>query len=236
AGKPNKVHFDQHKFRVHSADGDNDVNVQGTRFDLTYDLKKGAPEVSNIEILENYRSALKTLGATALSSGDHEIVARYDDHGQAIWMQIDADSNLNEVVIHVIEEKAFQATIKPPDAGAMKTALDKDGHVALYINFDFDKATLRPDAAPIVAQVVALLKGNPGLKLSVDGNTDNVGGHDYNVELSQQRAAAVVAALVKSGIAAGRLKSAGYGPDKPIADNDSSRGRAKNRRVELVKD
>ncbi|MGH8539211.1 MAG: OmpA family protein, partial [Stenotrophobium sp.] len=101
--------------------------------------------------------------------------------------------------------------------------------------FDFDKATLRPDAAPIVAQVVALLKDNPALKLSVEGNTDNVGGHDYNVKLSQQRAAAVVAELVKAGIAADRLKAAGNGPDKPIADNASSRGRAKNRRVELVK-
>ncbi|MEO8804049.1 MAG: OmpA family protein [Rudaea sp.] len=235
AGTPDKSHFDQHAFRVHSDDGDNDVNVQGVRFDLTYALKDGAPEASDVDILGNYRSALEKLGATILYTDPSSMVARYDDHGQAIWMQIDADNNNSGIIIHVIEEKAFHASIKPPDASAMKTALDKDGHIALYINFDFDKATLRPDAAPIIAQVVTLLKDNPDLKLSVDGNTDNVGGHDYNVKLSQQRAAAVVAELVKAGIATDRLKSSGNGPDKPVADNATSRGRAENRRVELVK-
>src|SRR3546814_9661201 len=61
---------------------------------------------------------------------DNEIVARYDDNGQAIWMEIDIDNNLDEINVHVIEEKAFEATIKPPDASAMKTALDRDGHIA----------------------------------------------------------------------------------------------------------
>lgn len=64
---------------------------------------------------------------------------------------------------------------------------------------------------------------------------DSAGGHDYKAKLSQQRAATVVAELVKNGIAAGRLTSSGVGPDKPIADNDSSDGRARSRRVELVK-
>src|SRR3546814_10987939 len=122
-------------------------------------------------------------------------------------MEIDIDNNLDEINVHVIEEKAFEATIKPPDASAMKTALDRDGHIALHVNFDFNKATLRPDAAPVIAQVVTLLKDNADLKLSIEGHTDNVGGHDYNVQLSQDRAAAVVAALVKAGIAAGPLAS-----------------------------
>src|SRR3546814_3999213 len=68
-------------------------------------------------------------------------------------MEIDIDNNLDEINVHVIEEKAFEATIKPPDASAMKTALDRDGHIALHVNFDFNKATLRPDAAPVIAQV-----------------------------------------------------------------------------------
>jgi len=117
----------------------------------------------------------------------------------------------------------------------MKDGLDKDGRVALYVNFDFAKATLKPDAQPIIAQVVALLKRNPDLSVSIDGHTDAIGLHDYNVKLSQDRAASVVAAIVAAGIDGGRLKSAGYGPDKPIAPNDTDEGRAKNRRVELVK-
>ncbi len=117
----------------------------------------------------------------------------------------------------------------------MKAALDKDGHIALDVHFDFNKATLRPDAKPIIDQVVALMKNNPGLKIEIDGHTDNIGSHDYNVKLSQERAAAVVAAVVAGGIDAGRFKSAGFGPDKPVADNTKEEGRAKNRRVELVK-
>ena len=125
--------------------------------------------------------------------------------------------------------------MKPPEASALKAALDKDGRVALYVNFDFAKSTLKPDAAPVVAQVLKLMKDNPGLKLAIEGHTDNVGGSDYNSKLSQARAAAMVGALVAQGIAADRLTSAGYGSDKPIADNNTSDGRAKNRRVELVK-
>src|SRR3546814_6487954 len=84
---------------------------------------------------------------------DNEIVARYDDNGKAIWLEIDIDNNMDEINAHVIEEKAFEATIKPPDASAMKTALDRDGHIALHVNLDFHKATLRPDVALVIAQV-----------------------------------------------------------------------------------
>lgn len=75
----------------------------------------------------------------------------------------------------------------------------------------------------------------PSLTLAVNGHTDNVGQHDYNVKLSQMRAAAVVDALVAAHIAPRRLSSGGFGPDQPIDDNSTEKGRAKNRRVELVK-
>ena len=87
----------------------------------------------------------------------------------------------------------------------------------------------------MIAQIVALMKSNPDLKVEIDGHTDSIGGHDYNMKLSTDRAAAVVAAVTAGGIDASRLSSAGFGPDKPIATNDSDEGRAKNRRVELVK-
>ena len=117
----------------------------------------------------------------------------------------------------------------------MKLDLDKYGRVRLYINFDFNKATLRPDAKPIIGEVIKLLKQNPDLSLAVNGNTDNVGTHDYNVDLSRRRAAAVVDALVAAHVSSGRLTAGGFGPDQPIADNDTEKGRALNRRVELVK-
>ena len=155
--------------------------------------------------------------------------ARLENNGQTIWLNV--YSQENDIQLEIIEEKAFQASIAAPEASAMKTALDKDGRISLYVNFDFNKATLKADAAPVVGQVVKLLKDNPGLKLEIGGHTDNIGGRDYNLNLPAQRAAAIVAA----GVAADRLRAAGYGPDKPIADNDKDEGRAKNRRVELVK-
>src|SRR3546814_13582619 len=91
-------------------------------------------------------------------------------------MEIDIDNNLDEINVHVIEEKAFEATIKPPDASAMKTALDRDGHIALHVNFDFNKATLRPDAAPVIAHVVTLLTDNAALQPSIEGPPANAAG------------------------------------------------------------
>ena len=79
------------------------------------------------------------------------------------------------------------------------------------------------------------MKSNPGLKLSVEGHTDNAGDPASNKKLSEARAKSVTAAIVASGIEAARLSAAGFGQDKPVADNRTEEGRAKNRRVELVK-
>jgi len=82
---------------------------------------------------------------------------------------------------------------------------------------------------------VLLLQDDPALKLSIDGHTDATGAAERNRTLSKERAEAVRAALLAKGIAAERLSAQGFGPDKPLADNGSEEGRAKNRRVELVK-
>ncbi len=229
----NHSKFDRYTFKVKDGDDTRDVKVDGATHNLEYGPKKGAEEASPAELLANYKAAFDKMGAQTLFSDDTDIVARYDDKGQAIWIMY--GDNGGDIDIHVVEEKAFHASMKPPKPDVMKTVLDKKGVISLYINFDFDKASLRPDAAPVIAQVDALLKNNPDLKLDIEGNTDNVGGHDYNVKLSQARAQKVVATLEKDGIAADRLKAEGNGPDKPISENDDSRGRAKNRRVDLVK-
>jgi outer membrane protein OmpA-like peptidoglycan-associated protein len=127
------------------------------------------------------------------------------------------------------------ADIEQPTAESLKSELDKTGRAILYINFDFNKASIRPDAKPVIDQVIKLMTDNPSLTLAINGHTDNVGQHDYNVKLSQMRAAAVVALLVAAHIAPGRLSAGGFGPDQPIEDNGTDKGRARNRRVELVK-
>ena len=120
-------------------------------------------------------------------------------------------------------------------SSAMLDALNKDGFIALDIHFDTAKATIKADSTAQVDEIASLLKANPKLKLSVEGHTDNTGTPEGNRKLSDARAASVKAALVAKGIEAPRLQSKGFGQDKPVADNRTEEGRAKNRRVELVK-
>lgn len=232
ADTPTKRNFDKADFTVQNGDDTSTVSVEGALYDVNYSSGPGAP-ASDLAIQQNYRDALKKLGAQTLLADDRDTTARLEDAGKTIWIKVYSQETGIEVT--AVEEKAFATSITAPTADALKTALDKDGRIVLYVNFDFNKATLKPDAKPVIDQVVALMKSSPALKLEIDGYTDNIGAHDYNVKLSQDRAAAVVAALKTAGVDATRLSSNGFGPDKPIADEATAEGRAKNRRVELVK-
>jgi outer membrane protein OmpA-like peptidoglycan-associated protein len=117
----------------------------------------------------------------------------------------------------------------------MFEALNRDGHIALYINFDTGKSIIKPESKPIINQIIEMLKSNPDLKIHVEGHTDNVGNPKSNKTLSDERAKAVVREIAAQGIDAQRLNPVGYGQEKPVADNTTEEGRAKNRRVELVK-
>jgi OOP family OmpA-OmpF porin len=101
------------------------------------------------------------------------------------------------------------------------------------VNFDFDKAEIRPDAAVILDEAASILNANPGRNVRVEGHTDSVGTDEYNQQLSERRANAVRDYLVEKGVDASRLTSAGFGESNPIASNDTADGRALNRRVEL---
>jgi len=151
-----------------------------------------------------------------------EIWKRWQDEDDSYWLTI-------------VEKKALEMKAKLLDAEAMKAALDAQGHVALYINFDTDATAIKPESQPILAEIVKLLKAHPDLKLEVQGHTDNAGTPAHNQQLSTGRASAVLGALLAQGIAIDRLTAKGYGQAKPIADNASDDGKAKNRRVELVK-
>lgn len=140
------------------------------------------------------------------------------------------------VLLDVVEDKPMETKMVTVDAAKMAKDIATTGRVALYgLYFDTDKADLKPESAPSLAEIVKLLKGEPDLKVYIVGHTDNAGGFDYNMGLSQRRAKSVVDQLVQSGIAADRLKPAGAGLIAPVAPNDDEAGRSKNRRVEIVK-
>lgn len=99
--------------------------------------------------------------------------------------------------------------------------------------FDFDKAVIKPEAYPLLDEVVVILEKNPAMSVELQGHTDNIGAKDYNMGLSMRRANAVAKYLVDKGILRNRLATTGYGYAQPVALNGTEFGRALNRRVEL---
>lgn len=180
--------------------------------------------VSNDQFELTYERALTKAGWTIGRRNEEQgfLYAHYDKNGRDIWVYLSGG-----------EHHSF--TVSDLGAG-LKAALAKRCKVAIYgVNFDFNKATLRPDAEPVLRQVLALFKDEPKLAVEIGGHTDNVGTPAYNQTLSEHRAAAVKAWLVAHGVASTRLTTHGYGQSRPLVANDSDAHRAKNRRVELKK-
>lgn len=139
-------------------------------------------------------------------------------------------------LLDILEVDKVEDDLLKVDAEAMSKDLDTYGKVALYgIYFDYDKATIKAQSKSALDEIAKLLKKRSRLQLYVVGHTDMKGRLEYNTHLSQKRAEAVVAALVNQyGIRAARLTPRGVGPLVPVMSNQNDKGRAKNRRVELV--
>ena len=123
----------------------------------------------------------------------------------------------------------------PPAASPVEKAIVEKGRVKLNVEFDTNKAIVKPNYNSDINQLAIVMKKYTDLKITIEGHTDNVGGAKYNETLSRRRADAVKKILVdKHGIEASRLTAKGYGLTKPVATNDTKEGRQKNRRVEAA--
>lgn len=230
--------FGEHAFPVGKPDGDIDhVTIEGRKTQIGYRIKEGARPPSSLQIARNFINASAPAGGKVLfdtkDPGNRIVTIRLAKDGREIWVVIETGGDEAESYLLTIVEKG--GMVQEITANAMFDALAKEGRIALYILFDTGKATIKPESQPIVKQVVDMMKAHPDLKVAVEGHTDNVGSPVSNKALSQQRAQSVVAAITSQGIAAPRLTAAGFGQDKPVADNATEDGRAKNRRVELVR-
>jgi len=103
------------------------------------------------------------------------------------------------------------------------------------VEFGFNKFNLKPDAQVKLAKISGILLAYPGLRVQVNGYTDNIGSDEYNQKLSEERADGVRDFLVTEGVATTNISAAGYGKTDPVADNSTASGRAENRRVEVVR-
>ena len=138
--------------------------------------------------------------------------------------------------VEIVEDVNFKPTHEAVKAEDMTAKISKKGHIALYgIHFDFDSDVLKPESRPALEEIAKALKADTSLKIYIAGHTDNEGTLEYNVDLSQRRAQAVVKKLISQyDIASARLVPVGVGPAAPIATNKTEEGRTLNRRVELV--
>lgn len=154
-------------------------------------------------------------------------------NGDDIYIQL--YGNTSTGAIQILQKAPFEQTISIIKSDEIKKALDATGKAVLHINFDTDKASLKPDGKTAVDEITKVLKNDGNLKLAINGYTDNSGNDSHNIQLSKDRATAVLNAITTSGIDQSRLSAEGFGSKTPIADNSSEEGKAQNRRVELVK-
>ena len=140
-------------------------------------------------------------------------------------------------LLEIIESKTMDTGMVKVDAEAIGKGIDATGHMAIYgVLFDTNSAKIKPESAPVLAEIAKLLQSRPSLKILVVGHTDKQGAYEYNINLSSQRSNSVARYLSeKHDIDPDRMRSAGVGFLAPVATNDTPDGRTKNRRVELVK-
>jgi outer membrane protein OmpA-like peptidoglycan-associated protein len=258
AGPPAKtVEFDE--FEIPIGPGTNKgftktEHVEGRMTSFYYGRPK---DRSQLEIFRNYEEALKAAGFQTLftctgrecgiqnnhpplgyiPSGDaaRYLAARLARPEGDVYVAMHVQPLDTRFVI--VETKPMATGLVKISADALAKDINSTGHVAVYdILFDTGSAVVKPESTSALAEIAKLLSAMPSLTLHVVGHTDNVGALAQNLDLSRRRASAVVTALTTTHkIAPARLRADGVGPLAPVASNDSDSGRAKNRRVELVK-
>jgi OmpA-OmpF porin, OOP family len=215
-GKPNKVQ-----------------NVEGAYERLDFRCPAGT---SSIQTYRNAENALKAKGYQILFLDNYGDNSRFRFTARQGGQWITFYSDRLDYQLIAVKEKQLEQQMQANTAAGWGEQISQTGHATVYgINFDSGKATIKPDSEPVLNELLTLLQKQPDWTLMVAGHTDNVGGDAVNVPLSRQRAQSVITWLSSKGVDSWRLVPAGFGSKKPLADNGTEDGRAKNRRVDLVK-
>ncbi|RPI03269.1 MAG: OmpA family protein [Ignavibacteriae bacterium] len=221
------------KFEYYAADG----AVETKEGDLTNIIYSFPDDntlkvPSQYQILRNYENAIVRLGGKKLYMDDQYLSCSLKKNSKEYVISI-AMANGN--ITHTLSVLEIALMKQEITANEMLDALNKDGFIALNILFETGKSVIQNESSPIVDQIFELLTSDAALKISIEGHTDNVGDAAGNKKLSQDRAKAVMDALTVKGADKTRMSFVGWGQEKPVADNRTDEGRARNRRVEIVK-
>lgn len=230
--------YTEKKFESHSffEKSNKETKVEGRFFHIMYYKQPDAQEPSRAEILRNYENALVKIGGkVTVSDLDGSSYLKLEKDGKEIWVHVDAYIT-SQYSLYIVEKAGMLQSVTA-NADVFAKDIKNTGHAAVYgIYFDSGKSVIKPESEAALAEIAKLLKKESGMAVYIVGHTDNTGSMDTNIKLSQARAEAVVQALVsKYGIAAARLRGHGVSSLAPVASNDTEEGKAKNRRVELVK-
>jgi outer membrane protein OmpA-like peptidoglycan-associated protein len=198
-----------------------------------------APSMGKVAIgFENLSASLKP-NVRVYSASKSQLLDKYDytpGAGLDFTVDVQPGQDFYVQVLPFGSNGKYRLSTRPAAvASDLQRELSAKGAVDIYgVYFDVDQTFLKPESGNTIAEVAALLKANPALRLEIAGHTDGDGTAAHNMTLSQGRAKAVVAALVgQHGIDASRLIAKGHGDSKPVAANDTPSNKAKNRRVEL---
>ena len=224
--------FDAYKFAVGQG---KTTQVEGQFWNIRYQPPSSlTTKPSTLQLLRNVANAITQIGGKVVATDSSKETLTLTKDGHELWIEVWAYYT-GKYILTIVQKSGMAQEILA-NADAFAAGIRTTGHITVEgIYFDSGKAVLKPESQAAIGEIVKLLKGDPALKVFVVGHTDTVGAVEANVKLSQDRAQAVVQALVDAGIAAARLRAYGNGPFAPVASNDAETGRAMNRRVELVK-
>jgi OOP family OmpA-OmpF porin len=216
---------------------DNTVTKEGTKTYIQYNYSlEEATAPSFFQIVKNFENAVaKTGGKRIYYSKEAGVATLFTrSGGKDIWIVLNdfGGSKTGNFALTILEIEGMKQELS---ANIMLDSLKQTGFITLHINFEAGKSVIKPDSHSFIDQIAEMLTTDPSMKISIEGHTDNVGTAAANQILSQNRAKAVMDAIIAKGIDKDRLSSKGWGQTKPMADNSTEEGKALNRRVEIVK-
>lgn len=263
-GSCEEVEFGSMKFPVGAPDAENEniiksEVVEGKIMVFNFLLKDDKKPASGLQIMRNFQNASRQNGGVILGeyqgwcTGTYEfsgsdinggtipfgnsctnwsLTIKFAKDDKEIWVYVQMSGEGEGYDMVIAEKEAMNQDIQ---ANEMFDKINAGEALTLYINFESGKSAIKSESQSIIDELYKMLSSNPSLKIIIEGHTDNVGNSASNKTLSEQRSTSVKAALVSKGVSGDRIKTLGYGQDKPIADNSTAEGKAKNRRVEIKK-